>query len=139
MLGRFFQLFLLASLVLLLPSLFYLSQQQHPYSIARDYALMQTGQQQPQQQQPGYGNGLGRNAPAGQVAPPAHEGSQGQGPPPALDPEIAQSWKWANLHWPGRGKGGKVGQSPASPPAAAPAGARVDGVIMPKMENVTAK
>lgn len=41
---RFLQLFLLASMVLLLPSLFYLSREKTPYIPSEDVALMQTSQ-----------------------------------------------------------------------------------------------
>ena len=113
-LGRFIQLFLLASMVLLLPSLFYLSRQQQAYSAAKDYALMQT------------------------------QKSQGQGAPPAIEPEMAQAWKWSDP-WKGwragapladqgkallSGATSKTGDS--TPPVTA-------GAVMPKMENATAK
>lgn len=41
---RFLQLFLLASMVLLLPSLFYLSREKTPYIPSEDLALLQTSQ-----------------------------------------------------------------------------------------------
>lgn len=109
MIGRFSQLFLLASVVLMLPTLFYLSRQQQPYSIAKDYALMQT------------------------------QKTQGSGPPPAIDPQIAQSWKW-NKPWDGWGDlitsatdkmKGKTANKAAK--------IQEKGVIMPKMDNATAK
>lgn len=107
---------MLASMVLLLPTLFYLSRQQQPYNVAKDFALMQT------------------------------QKSQGDGAPPALEPQMAQSWKWSKplAGWgPGAGTfiekskavlGGGDGKGGGDQTAEAPAGA-----VMPKMENVTAK
>lgn len=103
MFGRFFQLFLLASIVLLLPTFFYLSRQQYSYNPAKDFALLQM---------------------SGQT-------SQGSGPPPALDPQIAQAWKWSSLLDGNNGQpAGKPGHSEPNPPK---------DVIMPKMDNATAK
>jgi hypothetical protein len=117
MLGRFLQLFLLASLVLLLPSMFYLSRQHQDYSIARDYSLMQT-------------HSFKENVEAGgQIQ--AKQSSQGVGPPPALDAKIAQAWKWANpLHGWGDTSASKDSVDQRTPEA---------GAIMSKMTNETAK
>lgn len=118
MLGRFLQLFLLATVVLLLPSLFYLSRQHEPYSIARDYSLMQTPSYKENQQW---------------KEQHREQGSQGNGSPPALDPEIAQAWKWTKP-WQGWGA-----NEDTKPIADAPQPPKAEGVIMPKMENATAK
>jgi len=95
MIGRYVQLFMLASMVLLLPSLFYLSRQHQDYSIAKDYSLMQTHSYEEN------GKDWEKLSQQNQV-----QGSQGHGPPPALDPEIAQSWKFSNV-WHGLGLGNK--------------------------------
>lgn len=117
MLGRFLQLFLLASMVLLLPSLFYLSRQHQDYSVAKDYSLMQT-------------HSFKENGELGQQVK-AKQSSQGSGAPPALDAKVAQSWKWTN---PWHGWSNKASDQSATSPLAIGAGA-----IMPKMENATAK
>lgn len=107
MLGRFFQLFMLAALVLLLPSLFYLSRQQQAYDVAKDFALMQT------------------------------QKTQGQGPPPAIDPELAQAWKWSKP-WQGWESGVEALREKL------PFGKSIEEevsnkAIMPKMDNATVK
>jgi hypothetical protein len=113
--SRFYQLFLLAAMVLLFPSLFYLSRQQQPYNMARDFALMQT------------------------------QTTQGSGPPPAIDPQIAQSWKWKKpwdgWEMPSSGMGALKAKLPfGGGHAEKGKGVEVPSkVIMPKMENATAK
>ena len=111
MIGRFAQLFLLASVVLLLPTMFYLSRQQQPYSLAKDYALMQT------------------------------QKTQGEGPPPALDPKIAQSWKWTNP-WEGWTNLLPAGMAPGEKGGKSEGEGKkgeAKGAIMPKMDDATAK
>lgn len=110
MLARFFQLFMLAALVLLLPSLFYLSRQQQAYDVAKDYALMQT------------------------------QKTQGQGPPPAIDPELAQSWKWTKPWegWDFKAPGVEALREKL-PFGKSTAGDVSSKAIMPKMDNATAK
>lgn len=116
MIGRFIQLFLLASMVLLIPSLFYLSRQQQPYNVAKDFALMQT------------------------------QKTQGNGAPPAIEPQLAQAWKWKKPWAEGWGQiGAKMGELAGSAKIAPEKGpeksndVKVEGAIMPKMENATAK
>lgn len=111
--GRFIQLFLLAAMVLLLPSLFYLSRQQQPYSAARDFALMQT------------------------------QTTQGNGPPPAIDPQIAQSFKWKKPWetWdlPSSGVAALKAKLPFGNNKVEEVTEGPSAAIMPKMENATAK
>lgn len=132
MIGRYVQLFLLASMVLLLPSLFYLSRQHQDYSIAKDYSLMQTHSYKEN------GNDWQQLSEQNKV-----QGSQGHGSPPALDPEIAQAWKFSNV-WHGLGLGNKQAESEAEKAKAALSAQAAQpivsqGAIMPKMTNATAK
>ena len=132
MIGRYVQLFMLASMVLLLPSLFYLSRQHQDYSIAKDFSLMQT------QSYKDNGQDWQQLSQQNSV-----QGSQGHGPPPALDPEIAQAWKFSNV-WHGLGLGNNQAQSEVEKAKAALSSQAAqpivsEGAIMPKMVNATAK
>jgi hypothetical protein len=95
-------------MVLLLPTFFYLSKQQQPYNIAKDFALMQT------------------------------QKSQGNGPPPAIEPALAQAWKWKKP-WEGWTATGADKLSLDYLKGNSDKEAAIKGAIMPKMENATAK
>lgn len=68
--------------------------------------------------------------------------TQGKGPPPAIDPQLAQSWKWSKPWdtWdlPGSGVAAIKAKLPFGGQADKVADVPVNA-IMPKMENATAK